>query len=210
MNWTTDTRADSHQTWLHRWPAGLKLAILLGMATIFVLVKNPWVLMAGVAVMASVWLSVAGPIDWRAWRKAIWMALTIAVVVAYVAAFAGIEQAMVVLFRLLALLLAALSVVASTPISAMMAVVENLLAPLGRRGWVDPEKVALAFGLSLRMVPVLIEQWQEIREAQAARGIKAAPHALLVPMLARTLKRADEIAEAIDSRGQAAKPPDMR
>ena len=210
MSWTSDTKADSHQTWLHRWPAALKLALLLGMATSFVLVKNPWVLMAAAVAMAAVWRSVAGPINWRAWRNAIWMAITIAAIMAYVAIFAGFEQATVVLFRLLALLLAALAVVASTPISAMMAVVESLLAPLGRRGWVDPEKVALAFGLSLRMVPVLIEQWHEIREAQAARGVRAAPHALLVPMLARTINRADEIAEAIDARGQWVEPPNMR
>lgn len=210
MSWDVETGVDKPQSWLARWPAGLKLAVLLAMATAFVLVKNPWVLLAAAVVMAAVWLSVAGPIDWRAWRKAVWMGMTIAVIVAYVAAFAGVEQAMVVLFRLMALLLAALAVVASTPVSAMMAVVEKLLAPLGRRGWVDPQKVALAFGLSLRMVPVLIEQWQEIREAQAARGIKAAPYALLVPMLARTLRRADEIAEAIDARGQFSDPPNMR
>lgn len=203
MNWSNAPDANSPPTWLHRWPAGLKLGVLVVMATAFVLVKSPSVLMAAALVMAAVWRSVTGAIQWQAWRHATWMAVTIAVIVAYVAAFAGTEQALVVLFRLLALLFAALAVVASTTISAMMAVVETILAPLGRRGWVSPEKVALAFGLSLRMVPVLLEQWQEIREAQAARGIRAAPHALLVPMLARTMKRADELAEAIDARSDA-------
>lgn len=188
------------KSWLHRWPAGIKLGILLAMATAFVLVKSWPALAVSTLVMAIVWRSVTGPIDWQAWRKALWIAITIAVIVVYVAIFTDVNQALVVLFRLLALLFAALAVVASTPVTAMMAVVQKVLAPLGRRGWVDPDKVALAFGLSLRMVPVLIEQWQEIREAQAARGVRAAPHALLVPMLARTIKRADELAEAIDAR----------
>lgn len=201
MTWHLDnTSADGRQTWLHRWPAGLKLAMLLTMATAFVMVRNPWILAASSVAMMLVWRSVTGPIDWQAWRKALWLGIMIGVVVAYVGLMGGFAQAMVVLFRLLALLFAAMAVVTSTPISAMMGVVENVLAPLGRRGWINPEKVALAFGLSLRMVPVLIEQWHEIRQAQAARGIVAAPHALLVPMLARTIKRADELAEAIDAR----------
>lgn len=204
MSWDSVTAKQvAQQSWLCRWPAALKLGILLVMATAFVMVQNPWVLATSSIVMAVVWRSVTGPLRWRAWRQAWWMAITIAMIVIYVAAFSGLHQAMVVLFRLLALLLAALAVVASTPISAMMAVIERMLAPLGRRGWVNPEKVALAFGLSLRMVPVLMEQWHEISEAQAARGVRAWPHALLVPMLARTIKRADELAEAIDSRMNA-------
>jgi biotin transport system permease protein len=192
----------SRNSWLHRWPAGLKLLILVVMATGFVLVPNPWVLSVSALAMFIAWRSAVGRIDWPAWKQAVWLAVTIAVVVAYVAVLSGIGQAMVVLFRLLALLFASLAVVASTPISAMMQALEQALAPLGRRGWIDPEKVALAFGLSVRMVPVLMEQWQEIREAQAARGASVWPHALLVPMLARTIKRADEIAEAIDARSE--------
>jgi biotin transport system permease protein len=194
-------------TWLHRWPAGLKLLLLLAMATGFVLVRQPIWLGASALALFVVWRSVVGPIQWRAWRQAWWLAITIAAVVIYVMFFSGVTESLVVLFRLLALLFAALAVVASTPISAMMAVIERVLAPLGRRGWVNPEKVALAFGLSLRMVPVLLEQWQEIREAQAARGVSAVPFALLVPMLARTIKRADELAEAIDARADIS---DMR
>lgn len=193
----------SRNSWLHRWPAGLKLLILVVMATGFVLVPNPWVLIVSALAMFFVWLSAVGRIDWHSWKKAVWLAVTIAVLVAYVAFFNGTDQAIVVLFRLLAMLLASLAVVASTPISAMMEALEQALAPLGRRGWIDPQKVALAFGLSVRMVPVLIEQWQEIREAQVARGASAWPHALLVPMLARTIRRADEIAEAIDVRSES-------
>ncbi|MCD8536414.1 MAG: energy-coupling factor transporter transmembrane protein EcfT [Burkholderiaceae bacterium] len=203
MNW--DGATSSHatkQSWLHRWPAGVKLGILLVMATTFVLLKSWAVLAASSVLMALVWRSVTGPIEWQAWHKALWVAITVSVIVVYVAIFSNINQSLVVLFRLLALLFAALAVVASTPISAMMAVVETVLAPLGRaRAWIAVEGGAGPSGCPRCVwVPVLIEQWQEIREAQAARGVRAAPHALLVPMLARTLKRADELAEAIDAR----------
>jgi biotin transport system permease protein len=172
-----------------------------------VLVRQPLWLGLSTLWMLAVWRSVAGPVNWRAWREVFWLVLTIGVVVGYVAFFSGPNQAMVVLFRLLALLFAALAVVASTPVSAMMQTIEHALTPLGKLGWVNPAKVALAFGLTLRLIPVMLQQWQDIREAQAARGISAAPHALLIPMLVRTLRRADELAEAIDAR---AHEPDFR
>jgi biotin transport system permease protein len=197
----------AHQSWLARWPTGLKLLVLLAMATAFVLVRQPLWLGLSTLWMLAVWRSVAGPVNWRAWREVFWLVLTIGVVVGYVAFFSGPNQAMVVLFRLLALLFAALAVVASTPVSAMMQTIEHALTPLGKLGWVNPAKVALAFGLTLRLIPVMLQQWQDIREAQAARGISAAPHALLIPMLVRTLRRADELAEAIDAR---AHEPDFR
>lgn len=190
----------AHRSWLGRWPAGVKLLVLVVMATAFVMVKDPLWLGISFLLMAAVWRSATGPVQWRAWREVIWMVITIGVVVGYVAFFSGAEQALVVLFRLLALLFAALAVVATTPVTAMMQVIENALTPLGRFGWVNPAKVALAFGLTIRLIPVMLQQWQEIREAQAARGISAAPHALLIPMLARTIARADELAEAIDAR----------
>lgn len=202
MNWAVDRDARQNQaSWLHRWPAGVKLLGLVLLASMFVLVTNPWWLAVAAVVLFCVWRSVTGPIDWQAWRHALWVVITIAGVVLYVTVFAGLSQGLVVLFRLLALLFAALAVMASTPISAMMQVVQQVLEPLGRRGWVNPERVALTFGLCLRLIPVLLEQWQEIREAQMARGVSAAPHALLVPMLVRTIGRAEELAQAIDARG---------
>ena len=196
--------AQAQDSWLGRLPAGLKLLGLLAMATAFVLITQPVVLGTSALLSFLVWRRVAGPINWRAWQNAAWVGLTIGGVVAYVAFFSGIDQALVVLFRLLALLFAALAVVLSTPTTAMMQAVQTALMPLGKFGWVNPAKVALAFGLTLRLIPVLLQQWQEIRVAQAARGLSAAPHALLIPMLARTIRRADELAEAIDARADDA------
>lgn len=202
MNWTVESGAKQGQvSWLHGWPAGLKLVMLLVLASTFVLVTNPWWLAIAALVLIGVWRSVVGSIDWQTWRHSLWVAVTMSVVVLYVIVFAGVSQGFVVMFRLLALLFAALAVMASTPISEMMRVIQQVLTPLGRRGWVNPEKVALTFGLCLRLIPVLLVQWQEIREAQIARGVTAAPHALLIPMLVRTIERAEELAQAIDARG---------
>jgi biotin transport system permease protein len=65
---------------------------------------------------------------------------------------------------------------------------------------VDPTRVGLAFGLAVRFVPVLASVAADIREAQAARGLDRSVFALAVPLTLRTLRMADEIAEAIDAR----------
>jgi len=140
---------------------------------------------------------------WPRWTQpaAVWTGLSLLVLVAYVAWAVDLAQAAVVFFRLIALMLAALVVIWTTTTTELMAVVEALMMPLGRLGWVDPARVALLFGVVLRFIPILSEQWQEVWEAQAVRGLSTKPHALLIPMLARTLQRANEIAEAIDARG---------
>ena len=88
----------------------------------------------------------------------------------------------------------------TTSIARMMEVLIWLLQPLQKLGWVNSERVALVFGLTLRLIPELSVQWQEIREAQAARGLSANPFTMGVPMLLRTLRRAQDIADALDAR----------
>ena len=112
----------------------------------------------------------------------------------------GVLQALEMILRLLTMLLAALIVSMTTPLTQMMPVVVWLLAPFQRLGWVDAERVALGVGLTLRLIPELAVQWQDIREAQLARGLAPSPLTMGVPMLVRILRRADEIAEAIDAR----------
>lgn len=198
-------------TWLHRWPAGLKLSSLFVLGSVFVLTDRLAVLLMAALVAALVCLSVHWPLLKQRSQSnsrqdmtlstVVWPVVTLVVLVAYIGFLAGIEQALVVLFRLLALLLFALSVMATTSVTAMMSVVERVLQPFDRLGWLRADKVALMFGIALRLMPVLLDQWHDIREAQAARGHRASPLALLVPMLARTLQRAGEMADAIDARG---------
>lgn len=197
----------SKGTWLHRWPAGLKLLSLFTLGTALVLTDRLVILGGATLVAGLVCLSVHWPLFKQRSASStqpsvfLWPLITLGAIVAYIGVVSGFEHALVVLCRLLALLLFAVSVMATTSVTAMMAVVEKILQPFDRWGWLRADKVALMFGISLRLMPVLLEQWQEIREAQAARGHRASPLALLVPMLVRTLQRANELADAIDARG---------
>jgi biotin transport system permease protein len=65
-------------------------------------------------------------------------------------------------------------------------------------GWA---RTTVLVGVILALV--LLELAAEVRDAQRARGLESSPRALVVPLLVRTLRRADEIGEALVARGAA-------
>ena len=186
-------------TWLHRVRAGLKLAVLAIGSTALMWVHSPSLLLVACAVVClSVrWAGVSLQQVWQQLRPLVWLLFVLGGLSVW---SQGLWQALEMILRLLTLVLAALVVSMTTPLTQMMQVVAWLLKPFQRLGWVDADKVALGFGLTMRLIPELGVQWQEIREAQLARGLTPSPLTMGVPMLLRTLRRADEIAEAIDAR----------
>lgn len=186
-------------SWLHLTRAGVKLAVLMFAGAGLMWVHNLIILLSVlVIVLILVYQSGVGIKQlWLHLKTLSWVVLA---VVIYTAVAQSPVAALEVGLRICALLLAALLVSMTTQIAQMMEVLVWLLKPLHQRGWVNSERVALVFGLTLRLIPELSMQWQEIREAQAARGLRASPFTMGVPMLLRTLKRAQEIAEALDAR----------
>lgn len=196
------------QTWLFRrlaaQPAGAKLLTLLVVSSLMVMVNDPAWLVVCALMSAVLWLALGRAQEHMRSAGAssvVWFVIMLAVLAGYNAWASGLAAALVTISRLVSLVLLALVVMRTTQVTDMMAAVERMLQPLGRLGWVRPSRVALAFGMTIRFLPVLKQQWEEIRQAQLARGLQARPHALLVPMLARTLQRAEEIAQTLDARG---------
>ncbi len=66
---------------------------------------------------------------------------------------------------------------------------------------VDPDRVGLVITLALRAVPVVVGIAEEVRDAQRARGLAASPRAFAVPLLVRSLRHADAVADALAARG---------
>ena len=187
-------------TWLHRASAKAKLAGLAVLGTAAFLVASPYVLVPGALVSALVLATVGAPP--RRLAQLLTGTLILVAAVAALAAWSdGLVAAIVVAARLCLIVFAAFAVTLSTRTSDMLAAIEELLAPLDRRGLVDAARVSLAVSLVLRFVPDILTRWRDIREAQAARGLASHPLALLVPLLVRTLKGADDVAAAIEARG---------
>ncbi len=194
-----DAARNERQSWLHRQQAGYKLAALALAGGVLLWVHQWWVLslaLSGVMGLFA-WSGVGFVRLWRQVKGLIWFVLLLGV---YTALVQSPATAIEMLLRLTTLILAGVIVSMTTPVSQMMAVIEHLLQPLDRLGWVSASRVALACGLTLRLIPELTIQWKEIREAQLARGLKPGVLTMLVPMLVRTIRRAGEISEAVDAR----------
>lgn len=183
--------------WLHRLPASLKLLLLVAAGILLFI----WQSAPGLtAVCLVAWLLVAASgvraaTLWRQTRGMVWILLAVGLFTFWMQ---DARQAWVVVARAATLIGLALVVTLTTPVPAMLAVIERGLQPFSR--WVDPGRVTLALALCLRFIPEIWRNYEEIREAQAARGLGHHPLALLVPLIVRTLKRAEEVAQAIDAR----------
>jgi len=194
------------RTWVYRrlaiQPASAKLLTLLVVSSVLVMVSDPAWLTVCALLSAALWVALGPAQEQSTGSGSVWWFLImLAMLGGYNAWVAGLAGAVVTISRLVALVLLALVVMRTTRVTDMMATVERALQPLGKLGWVSPSRIALAFGMTIRFLPVLRQQWDEIRQAQMARGLQARPHALLVPMLARTLQRAEEVAQTLDARG---------
>lgn len=124
---------------------------------------------------------------------------------------AGVRAVLVSLARLLQLWLLTSLLTNTSPISTLARGVESLLLPLSRFGFPGHE-LSLVFTVALRFVPVFALELEDVMKAQVARGVEW--HAgrlafvrnarrvasLLIPLFAAALRRAEELATAMEAR----------
>lgn len=182
---------------IHRTSAGLKLAALaIGSTALFL--AGGWISATAGLCLALACYPVAGlgpHAIWRQFRTLLPILLLIGATHVLVGDW---QSAPVPLLRLTAVVLAAGLVTLTTRSMDMTAAIETGLRPFARI--LPPAKVALAISLTLRFIPVLAAIRDEVRDAQRARGLERSLLALAVPLIVRSLKMTDEVAEAIDAR----------
>ena len=187
-------------TFLHRLPAGVKLAGLAAVSLLLFLMNSPTAL--AVAALAGFGLYAMLGLGWRnSWQRMRVILLTIVVVSLFTLVINSPANAATVFFRLLALALFAATITATTSTGDFIAVVTKAARPLEMIGLVKASDLGLAIGLVIRFLPEVLGRYQAIRDAQHARGLKPKPLTLAVPLIILTLRNADEIAAAIDARG---------
>jgi biotin transport system permease protein len=189
---------------VHRTPAGRKLLALAGLSVlVFAVPTLPVVVgaLAGVVVLGLAVARLPAAVLVRQARAVLWWLVALFVLHAVVTdVFTG---ALTVL-RLLALVLAAAVVTATTRVTAMVAFVERVCAPLRFVG-VRPARIGLVIAMALRFIPLISERADRIREAQAARGGSVRGlrglTTTVVPLLVQVLQLAHTVSEALDARG---------
>ncbi len=121
----------------------------------------------------------------------------------------GVHQALFMGTRLILLVsITSILTLTTTPI-ALTDGIENLLKPFQKIG-VPAHELAMMMTIALRFIPTLIEETDKIIKAQSARGADfesgnlleraKAMIPLLVPLFLNAIKRADELALAMEAR----------
>jgi len=190
---------------LHRMRPGAKLIGLFLFATAVVALPWPfgfpgWIAAAAALVIAGALAILAGLRGrdlWRVLRGFLFIAVPL---FAFQAWQNGWGRGFEVVGDLLALLLAASALTASTSVDDMLDTVARALRPLRPLG-VDPERVAFAFSLVIRTIPGILDIAAEARAAARARGLERSPRARLVPLVLRTVAHAQLTGEALAARG---------
>lgn len=120
----------------------------------------------------------------------------------------GIAFALKSVVRFCCVLLGTSSLMATTSPTELSDGVSLLLAPLERLG-LKTHNAAVTLGLTLRFVPVIVEEFGRIREAQELRGADFSGNAaskakaslpMIVPLFQGALRRAETLALAMENR----------
>ena len=122
----------------------------------------------------------------------------------------GLQMGIRIFFRLVMLVvIASLMTLTTTPM-ALTDGLERLMSPL-KRLHLPVHEISMMMSIALRFIPTLLEETERIMKAQASRGAEFDTGNLfrrvrsfvpvLVPLFVSAFKRADELAEAMESRG---------
>lgn len=183
---------------LHRLRPAPKLLVVLLAGVVVFWVRDWRVLLALLALTLA--LYGLARLGWRAsWaqlRPSMGVLLFLFVVQSLLA---GVESGAVTVLRFGVLLLLSSLATLTTRVSDLLAALEWAMQPLVHVG-VNPAKISLAVSLTLRFIPVVVQTVSDVRDAQRARGIEKNMVALTVPVVVRTLKMADDVADAIEAR----------
>ncbi|WP_404463580.1 energy-coupling factor transporter transmembrane protein EcfT [Micrococcus antarcticus] len=198
---------------LHRCPAGLKVA-LLAVWVLALTLLPPTVWTAGAAVVGA---GLAYTVGFGARRglgmlgrdlRGLWIFYAFLFAAQWI--FVDLLSAALMVTRVLGVVLTAQILTRTTRIADMVGVAEAALGPVNRIPWLGPklaragfrpERVGLAMGLVLSSIGHLRGLAEQVRHAQASRGVRMAPWAWILPLLVLSLKHADDVGDALAARG---------
>lgn len=112
----------------------------------------------------------------------------------------GAEFAAVLVISLLSTILAAFLLTLTSTVECIMDSLEHALRPLGKLG-LPVETISLAMSLTIRLIPLMFETVYDVLDARKARGLGFSLSAFGTPVIIRSLRRAEALAEALRARG---------
>lgn len=189
------------ETWAHRRPAGVKLAGLALATTGLFALSAPGVLALTLMAVVALYLS-AGLVFARTGLTLLRPLWPFVVIVGFWHLWTDeIAGGVAILLRMVTAVALANFVTMTTRLSDMLAVFERLARPLAPI--LPPRRLALAFALVIRFIPVMLDRMALIGMSWRARSPRRPRWRVLVPATLAALDDADRVAEALRARGGA-------
>ena len=189
------------ETWAHRLAAGAKLAALAAVTTGLFLLTSPWALVGSFTAAVVLYLTGGGRFALTGLRQLAPLWPFVVIVGLWHLWTGDMTGGAVILLRMVTAVALANFVTMTTRLSDMLAVFERLARPLAPI--LPPRRLALAFALVIRFIPVMLERMVLIRQSWAARSPRPARWRVMVPATLAALDDADRVAEALRARGGA-------
>ncbi|PRB72269.1 energy-coupling factor transporter transmembrane component T [Arthrobacter sp. MYb213] len=191
--------AAQNTSYLAKLPAGLKFGALLVLSIGLYLIGSWQILL--VLLILSVLILLSARVNLRQLRMPL---VTLLLILGIVFVSLGIQttwdSALVSVLRLLTMCMFAYAVSLTTTFDAMLELFQQVASPLRHVG-ANPAQISLGLSLAIRFIPELKRVYLEVREAQHARGLANNPLAVAVPLVIRSLRIAEDTAEALEARG---------
>lgn len=184
---------------VHALPAGWKLGLMLITGLLILFTDDARLLGAGLIIVLLGFPLARLPLS-EIIHQARPLLIVLAVFFAAHVMFTSTGSGTALTLRFAIMIACGLLLTLTTRVSDLMSVLERALGPLAPFG-LDPEKTSLVFAMTIRFIPALADTWNTVRAAQQARSMDRNPLALLIPMTVLTLRRADQISDAIEARG---------
>ena len=206
----------SHKTWLHRIPAGWKLAILAVASVALLPTESAAVLIVTTVLGIAGFLSLGGP----GRRRLANLLRTAGLLAGFIGSFQFVVTvgeigpreallvAMISALRLLSLVLVADLMSVTTPLGKMLNVIRIVLGPLKTLG-VKTERLDLVVGLVVRFGSLFRQYFQTIADAYRARVGKSGGIQVVAPLIRQTANANQAMADTLASRRlrSATEPP---
>ena len=185
---------------LHRMPAGWKILLVCVLILAVSLgISEPWHILPALGGTAMLYAigRIRPRAAWDQIRPVLPMLIAILILQWVVA---DLDTAIRVSGSLLVAIAVAGLVAVTTRSSDMLDAVTRAAQPLRFVG-VSPDRIALVLVLTIRAIPLLARQLQQVTEARKARGLGMSVRALVVPTVLGALTTADQLGDALAARG---------
>ncbi|MCD6552148.1 energy-coupling factor transporter transmembrane protein EcfT [Thermotoga sp.] len=210
-------------------PRAKLLGMILLISSILLVPNLTFYLFPGVAVFLLILFSRTGFKIYLAGLKSMWFLMVFAVAVQFLSPSDGrriiwfitdtaILSAAYILLRLLLIILLAENFSATTPPLLTARAIENLFSLFGARKL--GHEIGMVMTIAMRFVPILTLEADRILKAQIARGANfergkfidrlKALVVTIVPLLASALRKAEELATAMEARLYTGEPPKVK